>query len=376
MSRFELMTAVNLTGHPERATRGFELSTSNPQRRRALKQWGLCFALACALHLGVTLFRGDRPIQASFQPSEATEPSAAAIDVGLLDAESPRPPGPAPGGGSSTPSGPVRASAPEQLVKPQRHARPVTRAPEVQVRASNEHLVTAAATFPAGLLTTDEAEPDRVRPQAARRRLLAEDVLSASTTSPDAALQVASVSRTRGEGFGSNGGPGGSGRGRGNGVIAQRFAFGGPTGAFQASVCYIENTVQRLADIGNCTPVATFFTSELNVPPRAFESGFPGLGRRTEWFAIKYRGKFSVRVDDSYTFRLLSDDGAILEVDGQQILNNDGQHPPRSVSRSVRLAPGGHDFYLFYYQGPAAFLALQLFVTRSQHEERLFTAQL
>jgi len=137
-------------------------------------------------------------------------------------------------------------------------------------------------------------------------------------------------------------------------------------------VCFIEPTVRLLTDITTCAPVATFFTSELNVTPRRFDRGFPGLGRRTEWFAIKYNGKFSVKAEDSYTFRLLSDDGARLEIDGRPVLNNDGQHLPRAVSVNVRLEAGVHDFFLFYYQGPPDFVALQLFVKRFDHDERLF----
>ncbi|MEO6599350.1 MAG: PA14 domain-containing protein, partial [Polyangiaceae bacterium] len=195
---------------------------------------------------------------------------------------------------------------------------------------------------------------------------------------PDAALQVGSSSSSSGTGFGANGGPGGRGRGngRGSGVVDKAFAFGGPTGAFRADVCFIQPTVRLLTDIATCTPVITFFTSELNVSPRRFNRGFPGLGRRTEWFAIKYQGSFRVRAEDSYNFRLLSDDGARLEIDGHQVLDNDGQHLPSAVSTNVRLAVGQHTFFVFYYQGPPDFVALQLFVKRFAHDEKLFAPEI
>ena len=304
--------------------------------------------------------------------------ASAPVEVGVADDEPPRPPGPLPGGGSIVPNERAQASAPEQRVAPVKPAPRVPRAPELNERATTKVEVgnDRAPPFPSDLLASDEsADTIEVRPRPARLQHLEDRPQPVSATAPEAALQTESQSHSHGTGAGVNGGPGGPGQGDGNGVIGKRFAFGGPTGPFKADVCFIERTVQRLGDITECTPVATFFTSVLDVAPRRFDSGFPGLGPRTEWFAIKYRGKFRVHKDDSYTFRLLSDDGAQLEIDGRQILDNDGQHMPRSVSCNVRLAAGDHDFYVFYYQGPAAFLALQLFVTPFGHEERLFTAE-
>ncbi len=44
--------------------------------------------------------------------------------------------------------------------------------------------------------------------------------------------------------------------------------------------------------------------------------GFPGLTDRFEWFAMDYSGKFWIDRTGLYRFRLVSDDGAMLYVDG------------------------------------------------------------
>ena len=124
--------------------------------------------------------------------------------------------------------------------------------------------------------------------------------------------------------------------------------------------------------IEGCRPVAAFRTNEINVSPRHFKRGFPGIERRIEWFGIDYRGRFSVRATGYYTFRLVSDDGAVLFIDGASVLDNDGQHSPTSVKMSMPLSRGEHDFRLLYYQGPGESLALQLFVKAAQAPERLF----
>jgi hypothetical protein len=314
----------------------------------------------------------------SASPIVVREERLDVTELGLVQEPPHVPPGPAPGGGSIVPLLGPRVSAPEQRVKPSAQARPVARAAERQEDAETGERredTTLPQPFATDLLASDLADASQeVRPHAARRQILADKPQTKPQGAPDAALQVGSSSTSEGSGFGAHGGPGGLayGNARGSGVIAKRFAFGGPTGAFRADVCFIETNVRLLTDITTCTPVATFFTSELNVSPRRFDRGFPGLGQRTEWFAIKYSGKFSVAVEDSYTFRLLSDDGARLEIDGRPVLNNDGQHLPISVSVNVRLDKGEHDFFLFYYQGPPAFVALQLFVKRFDHDERLF----
>jgi hypothetical protein len=155
-------------------------------------------------------------------------------------------------------------------------------------------------------------------------------------------------------------------------VIKERFAFGGPQGAFRADVCFIEPETPNLKSLNSCPRVTSFYTDTLDVSPRRFTAGFPGVGERTEWFAIQYRGKFEVETADVYTFRLLSDDGSLLHIDGYPIIDNDGRHPPRSKEATITLEAGEHEFYLFYYQGHPDRIALQLFVKRFNHGERLF----
>lgn len=343
-------------------------------------RWFFYLALAGCLHGALLLGRGCVR-SSSASPLVTIEEPLDVIEFGFVQDPRKEPPGLAPGGGSLAPQSTARVSAPEQRVKPSAPPRLVERAPKQQERVEQGENSerpddpSAPQPFATDMLASDLADTsDEVRPHAARRKILADNPALGAQSAPDAALQVARNSAMEGTGIGANGGPGGLGlgQGRGSGVIGEPFAFGGPAGAFRADVCFIERTVRLLTDITACEPVATFFTSELNVSPRRFDRGFPGLGPRTEWFAIKYSGKFSVKAEDSYTFRLLSDDGARLEIDGRTVLNNDGQHLPIAVSVNVRLEAGVHDFFLFYYQGPPYFVALQLFVKRFAHDERLF----
>jgi hypothetical protein len=148
--------------------------------------------------------------------------------------------------------------------------------------------------------------------------------------------------------------------------------FGGKGGTFRANLCFVEPGTKSVLASEGCEPVLSFYSDELDVSPRRFQRGFPGVRRRTEWFALHYEGRFEVTSTGYYTFRLLSDDGAVLYIDGALAIDNDGQHEPRSEKMALPLNAGEHEFRVLYYQGPGDTLALQLFVQPPGQPEQLF----
>lgn len=148
--------------------------------------------------------------------------------------------------------------------------------------------------------------------------------------------------------------------------------FGGKGGRFRVNLCFVEPGTTSVRVSEGCEPVLSFYTDELDVSPRRFDRGFPGVRRRTEWFALHYDGRFEVTTTGYYTFRLLSDDGAMLYIDGALVIDNDGQHSTRSEKMSLPLNAGEHEFRVLYFQGPGHTLALQLFVQPPGQPEELF----
>ena len=45
-----------------------------------------------------------------------------------------------------------------------------------------------------------------------------------------------------------------------------------------------------------------------------------------------------------------SDDGAVLEIDDEVVVDNDGNHAPRTIAGHVPLRRGLHKFRLRYFQ--------------------------
>jgi len=145
-----------------------------------------------------------------------------------------------------------------------------------------------------------------------------------------------------------------------------------PSG-LRGDIYYLSRNTQTLADLAALHPEGSIYTTSLNVRPQDFLIGFPGITRRFEWFAIDYSGKFWIETPGLYRFRLVSDDGAMLYIDGQLIADNDGVHSTTVRLGSIRLAGGNHTIRVPYFQGPGNTVALMLEVAGPGEQPRIFS---
>ena len=119
--------------------------------------------------------------------------------------------------------------------------------------------------------------------------------------------------------------------------------------------------------------IGAVYTSALNIPPRDFLEGFPGITDRFEWFAIDYTGHFYIDDPGKYRFLLGSDDGSKLYIDNKRIIDNDGIHPIQYEEASMTLKGGIHSIRISYFQGPRTGIALVLGVARPGEDWRAFS---
>jgi hypothetical protein len=203
------------------------------------------------------------------------------------------------------------------------------------------------------------------------------DVVAAPSPAPRPV--VVATAGPFGTGPGAHGGPGGPGAGQGGGppLVSGDFAFGSSTPArFRGVACFFSPGILRIADVRECTPAAVFYTNTFDIPERQQAEGFPGITARATWFMIEYTGVFTVSHDGTYEFRLHSDDGSYLFIDGAKVINNDGKHKPESRVGSIRLASGEHQLKILYAQTTDR-MALQLFVrVPGGGDEKLFTPRI
>ncbi len=144
-----------------------------------------------------------------------------------------------------------------------------------------------------------------------------------------------------------------------------------PTG-LEGKIYHIPENSDRLPNFRKMKPVGTIYTTSLNLPPQDFKQGFPGVTKRFEWFAIDYTGRFWAEKPGYYDFELLSDDGALLYIDKELIIDNDGIHGAREATGSILLKKGAHDIRVSYFQGPGVQIALVLKVKPPREQMRVF----
>jgi hypothetical protein len=128
-------------------------------------------------------------------------------------------------------------------------------------------------------------------------------------------------------------------------------------------------SLPRLAGL---SPLGTIYTTKLDVKPRSFSEGFPGVTNWFEWFAIDYTARIWVETPGTYSFVLESDDGAALYFDERLVIDNDGEHLPTKAHGDIRLDGGIHEIRVSYYQGPRYYVALVLHVKPPKQKWRLF----
>ncbi len=140
-------------------------------------------------------------------------------------------------------------------------------------------------------------------------------------------------------------------------------------------VYHVPRDSDHLPNFEKLKPKGTIYTTSLNVPPRDFRSGFPGVTKRIEWFAIDYTGRFWIEKPALYRFSLTSDDGSRLYIDDQLIADNDGVHSPEVRFASLQLAGGVHNIRVSYFQGPRDTVALILLIAGPGEEYRVFDTE-
>ena len=99
-------------------------------------------------------------------------------------------------------------------------------------------------------------------------------------------------------------------------------------------------------------PAGKIDMSSINNTPTA--SGVTGIishqnKKRAEKFAFEFSGYIKIEKDAIYTFFADSDDGSILYVDDEEVVNNDGDHGNVEKSGKAALKKGYHKIKVLYF---------------------------
>jgi hypothetical protein len=103
----------------------------------------------------------------------------------------------------------------------------------------------------------------------------------------------------------------------------------------------IEGNIPTLPEIEASNPDETGVTGVCNLDTR----------RRDNYIAYSFTGYVYIPEDEVYTFYSESDDGSLLYINDQQVVDNNGFHPMIEKYGQVALAQGYHKFKLLFFQG-------------------------
>jgi len=103
---------------------------------------------------------------------------------------------------------------------------------------------------------------------------------------------------------------------------------------------YYEGSVSNVAGITNLKMRSKGIVENINIDNRMRDTSF----------AFIFKGYIHIPKDDKYTFYLGSNDGSILYLDDQELINHDGAHGFLEKDATISLRAGKHKIALKYFQ--------------------------
>ncbi|MCG7522173.1 PA14 domain-containing protein [Ruegeria sp. Ofav3-42] len=117
---------------------------------------------------------------------------------------------------------------------------------------------------------------------------------------------------------------------------------------FHAKFFEVDHRLSKLDDIDwNAESAHQEVTSDVNFS-NGHESFWEGGSKDT--FGVQITGNVEVEEGGTFTFFLGADDGAILVINGEPVVENDGVHGFRTRSGKIELEPGTHSIEIRYFE--------------------------
>lgn len=98
-----------------------------------------------------------------------------------------------------------------------------------------------------------------------------------------------------------------------------------------------------------------FFTSAdvlASIPHSSGTMQFPSIGkaREEDHFGYVFTGWIDIPSDGIWQFALNSDDGSVLDIDGERVVENDGSHSAMTAFGAIPLKAGPHPYRIIYLE--------------------------
>ena len=103
---------------------------------------------------------------------------------------------------------------------------------------------------------------------------------------------------------------------------------------------YYEGKCKRVADIPSCRKVKEGTLKNISIKEAPI----------ADHFAYEFRTLVNIPERGVYRFYTFSDDGSVLYIDGQPVVDNDGGHSGRRAEGKIALEKGLHELHLLYFE--------------------------
>ena len=120
------------------------------------------------------------------------------------------------------------------------------------------------------------------------------------------------------------------------------------TTGFVVDFIDFDKSASKLSDVDwDATPTHQEVSTEINYQNSA---GSFWEGGSTDTFAARATGSINVETGGVYSFRISSDDGSELFINGEPVVNFDGLHAYQSETGEIKLPPGEHSVEVRYFE--------------------------
>lgn len=106
-------------------------------------------------------------------------------------------------------------------------------------------------------------------------------------------------------------------------------------------LCYLySGEWDKMPDFNGLNPKMTGLATDFSLANKSTE----------DKFAVDYQGFINIPADGVYSFFLTSDDGSLLYIGNNQIIDNDGLHGAATKKANIALGKGLHSFRLSFFE--------------------------
>jgi len=126
-----------------------------------------------------------------------------------------------------------------------------------------------------------------------------------------------------------------------------KLQLSGQRGGLRVEYFYLESGPSNVAALDGLTPDVVQVDTEINIP--STRDPWDGLTQADKFGAV-WSGGIWIVAPGAYTFSLRSDDGSVLYIEGQKIIDNDGRHGMKEITGELDLTAGAHTLSVKYIE--------------------------